>query len=260
MWLYPLLYRMGIQKPLQKLTMGMVLSGFAFVATGLLQMHIESFDPELPGANECQLRIFNGLNESISFQTNQPDTLTVGAFDFLELKHMAVFGEADLDYMAFSQEFGSVNGTFHLKAGRAVSYFVKAHQKRTHLVEFDDAPELPQSGSPTVRVLAYLLNDLAIEVDLKASTRDIEKTFQINDTSAQTFKVPGLYTVNVGDLYINEINIRGGAVYTLLLVEYIPGRYDTKLFSIVEPGTVHIMWQVPQYILISLGEVSFVIQ
>lgn len=255
LYLYPSLFRLGVKKPLQKLVIGMALTAVGFSASGLLELHLESLNPVLPAANECQLRIFNGLNDTITFKTDLPEPLTIDAFDFVEHKHIYVDHNLSPKYVAYSKGVKLLDGTFNLKAGHAVAYFVTTVQNRSQMIEYEDSPETPHQGVPVLRVLSS--NQQSHEVKLKAINRNIEKHFLTNDTSLQRF-LAGRYQVFVFDKFINEIDIREGGAYTLVLSEYLPERFATKLFTIVEPNQVHMLWQLPQYILISVGEVSLV--
>lgn len=57
---YPALAKIGIKRPLQKLTLGGILAGVAFVISGLVELNLEKTYPVIAGPNEGQLRIFNG--------------------------------------------------------------------------------------------------------------------------------------------------------------------------------------------------------
>lgn len=262
LYMYPIMVRLGVKKPLQKLVVGMALTAIAFFASGLLELKLESLKPVRPAADECQLRIFNGLNETITFKPNFTESLAVHdfdvpAFDFVENKHMQVPPHSNLfaqNYLAYSKKALLHEGSFNLKAGKAVSYFITTIHNRIQLVEYEDSPDTPHQGVPVLRVLST--NEQSNEVKLKEVGRNIVKIFRTNDTALQPF-LAGRYQVFVGDKFVSELSIRDGGAYTLVISEYSPERFATKLFTIVEPNQVHMMWQIPQYVLISLGEVRF---
>ena len=68
---YPLLGKIGIRRPLQKLAAGGYFAAIAFLISGLVEIQLEKTYPVFPEANEAQIRIFNGVDCNYSVNSSR---------------------------------------------------------------------------------------------------------------------------------------------------------------------------------------------
>jgi len=54
-----------------------------------------------------------------------------------------------------------------------------------------------------------------------------------------------------------EVNLKQGGAFTILLYEVSGSTYVAELHVITTPNTMHMLWLVPQYVIMTLGEVMY---
>lgn len=255
----------------------MILAGLAFLISGFVELKLESGYPILPARSQSQIRIFNGLNCPYNFQTNLPDdkSFKIEPMELFERKIVPLDGTRK-SYTFNATAMGSCGdfqGEFRLDETLATSYFLTKKSGKTQLVPYEESPDKPKKGSPVIRVL--LTSNDTREVTLKHLHRDIVRSFYSNSTEMKSLFV-GEYAVVVDNVVVSSLTIGPGAAYTLVLREQADGSYVRflirKYFTtlslyqklpqmfkshvIVPPNDIHILWQVPQYIIVTAGEVS----
>jgi solute carrier family 15 (oligopeptide transporter), member 1 len=97
---YPLLAKMGIRRPLQKITLGGILAGVAFVCSGLVELQLEKTYPVIPSAGNAQLRVFNGMSCNYQVTTNVPDhaSFTIASMQAFQERFVKVESQSSFTY------------------------------------------------------------------------------------------------------------------------------------------------------------------
>ncbi|KAH8287397.1 hypothetical protein KR054_006685, partial [Drosophila jambulina] len=258
---YPALRLVGISRPLQKLTMGGILAGVAFIISGVVELNLEKTYPDLPYAHNVQLRIFNAENcqyqLSGMLNGNQLQPFQVPALNVYTDKDVYVENESNLIYTLSSTEAGCVgySGSHVLTQNTAWSLFLNPRNvSQTHYWE-KDFVDKPSESHPLIRNVAN------IDPTLKVVWRSVSKNEVVYDDYANetllTRVNSGEYAVFVGDSNIGSFNVHTGGVYTLLIVLNSAGTYTANLVTITEPNSMNILWLIPQYVIMTLGEVMF---
>lgn len=261
-WLfYPLLSKVGIRRPLQKLTLGGIFAGVAFLASGLVEMQLEaSTYPVLPNAGSAQLRLYNTLPCNYTVHTSLPEHLEfqLGALDAYQA-HVPFVGyfEYRLAPAAPAGAGGvacpAIQGQFELHESTASGYYIRGDA----LVAFDDSPAQSRSGDPALRVLANVPVDKVITVvDLQrdGTVRHREPAANVSRIEVAQSKQ---LEVRVNDERVAEIDLRLGAVAALVLTQGANGAYHTGLVYVTKENSLNMLWQLPQYVIMTLGEVMF---
>ncbi|KAH8265007.1 hypothetical protein KR038_003262, partial [Drosophila bunnanda] len=258
---YPALRLVGISRPLQKLTMGGILAGVAFIISGVVELNLEKTYPDLPYSHNVQLRIFNAencqyqLSGTLNGAELQP--FPVPALNVYTDKDLYVENTASLIYTLSSTEAGceGYTGTQVLTQKTAWSLFLNPkNATKTHYWE-EDFVDKPSESHPLVRNVAN------IDPTLKVVWRSVSKNEVVYDDYANetllTRVNSGEYAVFVGDSNIGTFNVHTGGVYTLLIVLNSAGTYTSNLLTVTEPNSMNILWLIPQYVIMTLGEVMF---
>ncbi|KAG4065446.1 hypothetical protein HA402_003261 [Bradysia odoriphaga] len=258
LFVYPMLSKIGIRRPLQKLTFGMILAGLAFTISGLVELKLESGYPIIPRPGQTQIRIFNGLNCPYDFRTDLPDdkSFRVEPMALFERKIIQIDGTRPTFTVngTTAGNCGDFQGAFRLENAQATSYFLSQKSGKTQLIAYEESPDKPKKGFPVIRVL--LTSNDTREVTLKHLNRDIVRSFFSNSTEMKSLLV-GEYAVYVDNVLVNRLTVEPGAAYTLVLREQLNGSYMFQSHVIVPPNDVHILWQIPQYIIVTAGEIMF---
>lgn len=260
---YPALSWIGIRRPLQKLTMGGILAGVAFIISAVVELKLETTYPTLPGEGVAQLRIFNGEVCGYKVVTNIPghNNFIVDALEEYVNKEVPITeGGFELKYSMEPTKLGFFcprfsNGSHLMQGKRAYSLYLNSMNSEKPLDSYEDFVSKPPRGSPLVRTLVNLPSDYNV-VWLDAKTDRVvhqegSQTHNLNEFSA------GSYKLLIGHKEMYQLYLRTGGVYTLLINRAENGTFNTKLVVVTEPNSVNVLWLVPQYVVMTLGEVMF---
>lgn len=254
--LYPFLRRRNINfTPLKRMGLGMWLAGLAFVVAALVQMMIDENLTAVPRSDQTTLRVLNGaectaeLKGDIYGWDSNPATVVSGnASDTLEL--MTSPGNYDVVYQC---EKGSasveVTGTlikeeaFDLVLyGSGLSInggsFIKRQTQKSN------------SGKAYVSVANAWKNDLTVKVPGQEAFNGLSlgMKHEFEEVSQGKYQI----TVEDGaDSFVIDFEALTGAAYTILIY----GKNKFTQFKDIYENDVNLFWMVPQYFIITLGEV-----
>ncbi|XP_043660610.1 peptide transporter family 1 isoform X4 [Drosophila teissieri] len=258
---YPVLRLVGIRRPLQKLTMGGILAGIAFIISGVVELNLEHTYPLIPSSGNTQLRVFSGIPDcDYRFSTNlgARDSFTLRGLDFYYSGTVATStdGTFQLTYTVESLTEGCVileGGTQQLYEATAHSLFLRPSHAITKYWYEDEVQKSNRSWA-FVRNLANLLATTrvvwredagdTVALDLPARNHDL---YELST---------GGYSVQVADQNLTHMELRAGGVYALLIGQS-HGTFVSRLIEVTSPNSMHMLWLVPQYVVMTLGEVMF---
>ncbi|XP_055915652.1 peptide transporter family 1-like isoform X2 [Eupeodes corollae] len=252
---YPILSVVGIRRPLQKLTLGGLLAAAAFLMSAFVEFKLEAMDPKIPGPQEAQLRIYNGMPCNYDFMTTVPfkGNFSVPSMGVFEDKDLIVANSMAYNYSASSKDAikcPPLTGEFNLNPGKAMSYFVGNNKVR----EFEDSPGKPKSGESALRVLL----NVPKEEDRSFVIRGSDLSMNINKTQTDMLHIPaGFYTLTVDGNEVTSLMCHIGGVTVITVEGSQVSGYNTSSYTLVESNSLHIMWQLPQYFVMTAAEVMF---
>ncbi|XP_011187890.1 peptide transporter family 1 isoform X4 [Zeugodacus cucurbitae] len=252
--LYPILAKIGIKRPLQKLTLGGLLAAIAFLLSAFLEVKLNEVDPAPLPEMSANVRIYNGMPCAYRFNTELPHhPSVVEPLDLWELKALSVPKPISYPFNATSADkrCKDISGTFRLTSGKEMSYFLNAGGVQ----EFMDSTAKTKLGNPMVRVLlnvpaedsAFTLTD-AVETAVPLMLRNATQVVNV---------VHGESDLQVANTKIATIDTKGGGVYALMVQGNLKDGYTSKTHVITPPNSIHIMWQLPQIIVITAAEIMF---
>uniref|UniRef100_A0A023F7I0 Oligopeptide transporter 1 n=2 Tax=Triatoma infestans TaxID=30076 RepID=A0A023F7I0_TRIIF len=257
--IYPLLYKIRlIRTPLQKLCWGGILAALAFLISGFLELQIGKDKAIVPDAGEAQLRLYNTFNCPIHLEL--PDAQinhTLSAFETIEFLHLPVTDKKMLNIDAFLDKSCGNSSTFkgilEIRNHQISSYmFSSPLSLQTLNVTGSAEVQKSSQGFPKLKIL-YSLKE-SLEVQLKGPTNP---TIQVNNHQSLVTEIKerGIYNVVVNGKVRNKtIELLPGGFYTYLITDK---DQDGKIFTITKPNTVNLMWQLPQYFVITFAEIMF---
>lgn len=256
--LYPILSKVGLRRPLQKLTLGGLLAGASFILSGIVELELEKSYPVLPTAAECQLRIFNTLPCDYHIHTTiyQHEHIILKSMEMFEEKHIQIADVTDypFSFVPFenhSSECRSFDGTFNLTAATAVSYFLHSDG----MLNYVDDPNKSRTGDPVIRILVN--NDVMEKLTVIDSTTNIIR-FDGNTTHTELINlIASTYKIVVGNVHITDIRMSQGRVCTLLIRKINESAFEYSIAEIAAANSMSMLWMIPQYVVMALGEVTF---
>ncbi|XP_011187897.2 peptide transporter family 1 isoform X2 [Zeugodacus cucurbitae] len=258
---YPLLSFIGIRRPLQKLTLGGIFAGIAFVVSGLVELSLENTYPIMPTPGNAQLRVYNGEHCDYAITSN----LTGLNFDIAPLD-MFVNRSINIDstnhlYVEFQfTEKAGLNcfefpkQTFVFNTTTAHYLFLNSRNTTHPLIWAVDKIDKPSRGYPFGRTLANVQSGRKIEWKNKKGS--IEHTEPANLRN-QTELKSGDYEILVDNTVVANQYLKVGGIYTVIINEESSGVYKSNVVIVTEPNFISIFWLIPQYVIMTLGEVMF---
>ncbi|XP_063706990.1 peptide transporter family 1-like [Culicoides brevitarsis] len=250
---YPLLNLVGIRRPLQKLVMGGVLAGVAFFVSFLLEMQIMKSYAVVPQSGEAQLRVFNTMNCDYNLAVNGSQSILVKSLEKWENLDYTGVENAQLRYTMTSKTTDCPNfsGNFEIKSAEATSYFMHGTGNAAKVQKYVDDPEKTSNGNAKVRFLA----NTATKVSLRE--KGVVKLERESGNSTIGEVSNGEYELFVGESKQGEaFALKIGGVYTIA-VNKVGSKTDFEIFEITQPNGVNMLWIIPQYVVMTLGEVMY---
>lgn len=251
---YPVLNLLGVRRPLQKLTLGMILAGVAFMISFTLEWQLMKTYPVLPKGNEGHVRIYNtipcnykvdGFQETFDLKSL---TLSPNLINVLDEKDTERSTLRFVSTDAFCKPF---TGAVDFKRHDANGYYLTGTSDAPRLAKFLDNPDKTKNGNPRVRVLSNVGTDRTILIEG-------DRTMEIKAHNTTDFDLPkGGYSIKVKGNEVGYEDFKLGGVYAILMYETITGKIDTSTVIVSEPNSVSILWIIPQYLVMTLGEVMF---
>lgn len=258
---YPLLAKVGIKRPLQKLTMGGIFAGIAFFLSAAVENRLEETYPVLPDASEAQLRLFNGFPCNYTGNYDGITKINLGPYGYFEEKHIQVNANKSNVYPYTLQLAGSnvancpnaITGSYKLTSAEAQSVFLSSATP-TEQDSFLEEPNKSRTGDPVVRLL-IAAND--VKKYILYSQDGIDR-YASDSKNRSTFTVPGgVYTIVLNGKEISKQTLNMGSVSTIVFREIGTDVYEQTLHEIAPANSMNMLWLLPQYIVMTLGEVMF---
>uniref|UniRef100_A0A8C1DZG1 Solute carrier family 15 member 1a n=1 Tax=Cyprinus carpio carpio TaxID=630221 RepID=A0A8C1DZG1_CYPCA len=232
--IFPLIQKCGLNfSPLKRMTVGMLFAAMAFVAAALVQIEIDKTLPNFPSSSESQLKVVNIYNKTLNVTISPNKYLLIYSFEvqhtfkhtYFMLEKCNSEGDTDL-YFFFQQEDSFPEGK------KALYYlfcsFLKMGCEYYFILTLN--PCLLESWCLTAVLLVSLLRR---DFVLRHGEQWCEFSRKFGFGASYTFLIPStVFSTDVCTLSKTEVE-------------------DMK------PNSVHMALQIPQYFLITTGEVMF---
>uniref|UniRef100_A0A671MTY0 Solute carrier family 15 member 1-like n=1 Tax=Sinocyclocheilus anshuiensis TaxID=1608454 RepID=A0A671MTY0_9TELE len=242
--IFPLIQKCGLNfSPLKRMTVGMLFAAMAFVSAALVQIEIDKTLPNFPSSSESQLKVVNIYNRTLNVTISPNEHLLIDSFessaDYVTLDHQDISVSLNTNPV-ITKAFSLIKGerqTLIIPSDPTIMYMVSVHQANMVKNEFINSRKI---------VVAYS----------KVSTGDQRATS--NYTLVSHGKRD--FVLRHGEQWCEFSRKFGfGASYTFLIPSTV---FSTDCASIIEvedmkPNSVHMALQIPQYFLITTGEVMF---
>ncbi|CAD1480446.1 unnamed protein product, partial [Heterotrigona itama] len=263
--LYPLMAKIGLRTPLRILSIGGFLASLSFVAAACVELELEKTYPILPSKDLAQLRVFNTLDCDVNVTVHDPElSIALKSMDMWQDRYIKANGVKELSYEAdFSvchqagiTEIDKIQGNITVSENQATSWVIT---QKGLSYNYTDSIDKSDTGEPLIRGLIYVYPPQSLSVEL-IQDGTVVSALKINDTSfnrTELVKVkPGVYDIRLNEFTKKEVSLRLGGVYTIVGSVTEKGS-KANVITVTEPNSMHILWMVPQYVIITMGEVMF---
>ncbi|MCI4375871.1 hypothetical protein PGIGA_G00115020 [Pangasianodon gigas] len=231
------------------MTVGMFMAALAFVAAALVQLQIDQTLPTFPSAAEAQVKFLNLESNTLSISVNgKPDEIQA----FQSYGYMTLNTDT-MDLTVGNQTQGSIP---LLKGDRQTFLLTSAG-----LQGWDqDVNSKPEQGNNDIR----FVNGYGMALNVKSGSKDMGSIGQFQFSNYTLFpegKATFIISDNARQLCEYSMSLGFGSSYTVLIPSTF--KFGSECGSTIQqiedikPNTIHMAWQIPQYFLMTCGEVVF---
>ncbi|XP_003693750.1 peptide transporter family 1 isoform X2 [Apis florea] len=270
--LYPIMMKFGFRTPLRIMVIGGFLAALSFVVAAIVEFQLESTYPVLPSKDFSQLRIFNTLNCSVEGKLQVENELeelsfVVKSMDMWENKYIKTNGQKNFNYLInfktcneagitniFSNE---IDGKISISEAEANSWIITPKGLSDH---YKDSVDKSRTGDPLVRGLIFVNTSESVSLELMKD--GISSLKLMINSSFDTIEELKLIKPNRYDIYLNNEKVQSnvpfklGGVYTIV-GSVFENKKNAAVVTVTDPNSIHILWLIPQYIIITMSEVMF---
>ncbi|NXM78724.1 S15A1 protein, partial [Serilophus lunatus] len=256
--LYPLIEKCKLNfTPLKKMTVGMFLASMAFVAAALVQVQIDKTTPVFPAAGQTQIRLINlgAYPATVQFQ-HEPQIMnleprgTTGymTFETSQLQSLSINSQG-------LQKIELLGDLLERKRYTLIFKWNNA-QIDSDLLS-NDVTSKPEDGKNLVR----FINSFPYSVNVSMGFKEFGVLPPFSVTNYSTFSGGhGPYIIIAKVPYScsgHSKDLGFGSAYTISLDACTQFGINVTHYEEVAPNSVHMAWQIPQYFLLTCGEVVF---
>uniref|UniRef100_A0A0P5N991 Oligopeptide transporter 1 n=1 Tax=Daphnia magna TaxID=35525 RepID=A0A0P5N991_9CRUS len=291
--IYPCFKKSGLLTPLRRIGCGLVFCGLSFVISGFLEIALEPTYATIPADGRMQLNFINTLpcQVNVTYRvTDKNGDLSIKAnkYEFVQdlEADQDIFASAFLEnadcggYLQFNGGFST--GEVKLGKGggtKGYSILITERENELTITRLNNEEQLDKSdtGDPSV---AFFVDDntfqeyagLNITMRQETKKKTYEYIYDLNDTAATTPEVEYIVQteyqkteIGTYELFYNETpvgkleNLIQGGVYRVVIQKALneSDSYHVMTVEVTPPNSVNILWLLPQYFVVTVGEVMF---
>uniref|UniRef100_A0A667XME1 Solute carrier family 15 member 1 n=1 Tax=Myripristis murdjan TaxID=586833 RepID=A0A667XME1_9TELE len=226
--IYPLIAKCKINfTPLKKMTVGMFMAALAFVSAALVQIQIDKTLPTFPSSTESQVKLINMMDTTT--------TVTIGSETLNMMANESLKNELYLR---------------NIKLIFEMSFFFN--------LQFLDIASKPEQGANAIRFVNGFHSDLNVTVG--SLDTGIIEPYNVSEYLMVSKGNPQFRIKNNAGECVYTQTLGFGSSYTLIIPSdftFANCEQSIKAVMDISPNTVHMAWLIPQYFLITAGEVVF---
>eukprot|EP00794_Sanderia_malayensis_P017454 gene17454-19200_t len=255
-----------LRKPLQRMSVGMFLTALSFVIAGILQTTMEksSSVAQMPATGFANLRVINAIPCSISVSSAK-----------LKQKEINLKSKMGTEYFAVPTKLSSLDiKTVNCPQTLDLNFNVKIVQHFTYtlIIGLNHSSITPiqmqDQVTPLSKMRAYVRfvhvggnvrDEITVSVN-KSTHFDLTplNDYDYHKFNSKSYSIKVLARGTQKELANKNLKFSSGGIYTVVIQS---NANKDKLvilnYADVSPRPISILWQIPQYIIITSGEVLF---
>lgn len=262
--LYPVLSKIGIGTPLRKLAAGGFLCAIAFMISAIVEFQLEKVAPVLPSATHGQLRIFPVPDCNFQVTTDIPDykLFNLTGSGMFEAKKV-VPGNYKLDFSTRDEacsKYALLAANIDIQAKKTFSFVLTEEKGKLELKKFEDSSAKSRMGESIVRVFTNAPNT----TEILLQNQDTHDNVMLNGSTSKQVS-PGRYDLWANQQSVLALDLKPGSSVRIVLRENSgswrrnenKSTFEGVEHQITQPNRIHMLWQLPQYIVMTAAEVMF---
>ncbi|XP_053561452.1 solute carrier family 15 member 1 [Bombina bombina] len=251
---YPLIKKCNLNfTPLKRMTVGMFLAAMAFVAAALVQVEIDKTLPTFPSGNAVEVNVINlgSNNMTFAYKDSASSSVDMTTFQASGYQPLQLSSTADVTYGNLTKPINftdSQPGTRYSLLARNVPAF--------EIAMVSDITKKPEQGNNAIRFINGLQENINVTI---AGTYVGElMSFTVSNYTMVTLGVKTIevFTATGHRCSADSQKFGFGSSYTIVIHECSPA-LALQYIEDIKPNSVHMALQIPQYFLITAGEVVF---
>ncbi|XP_035978319.1 solute carrier family 15 member 1 [Halichoerus grypus] len=255
---YPLIAKCGFNfTSLKKMVVGMFLASMAFVLAAIVQVEIDKTLPVFPKQNEVQVKVLNigNSNMTVFFPGKEviyPQMTQTNGF-------MTFDGDKLININISSPGSPATPVTSNFEQGHRHTLLVWAPNH--YRVVKDGLNQKPEKGENGIRFINSFDESFNITMGEKVYvdvTSHNASEYQFFSSGAKHFKISS--TKQIPQHCANDFrppSLEFGSAFTYVIRREDTGCPELHVFEDISPNTVNMALQIPQYFLLTCGEVVF---
>ncbi|XP_008991684.4 solute carrier family 15 member 1 [Callithrix jacchus] len=255
--LYPLIAKCGFNfTSLKKMTVGMFLASMAFVVAAIVQVEIDKTLPVFPNGNEVQIKVLNIGNNNMRISLPgeivplDPMSQTNGfmTFDVNKL--------TSINISSPGSPVTAVTDSFEQGQRHTLLVWAPSHYQ----VVKDDLNQKPEKGENGIRFVNTYNELITITMSGKVFANISSynaSTYQFFPSGSKGYTIDSTEIPPQCQTNFNTLYLEFGSAYTYVIQKKNDGCPEVKTFEDIAANTVNMALQIPQYFLLTCGEVVF---
>ncbi|XP_077305849.1 solute carrier family 15 member 2-like [Lithobates pipiens] len=259
--IYPLIKLCKINfHPIAKMAIGMLLAALAFAVATVVEVKINETNPLVPKAGEATLQVLNFANQGVTVRVpnNSPFTqpsLIVGDFQDPNYVKVNFTGTTNVNVEIGVQSISCSD----IREEATYSLLVDTNTDGSlYCRKIEDPNNKPENGLAGVRFV-NLLPEPVYNIHIADATINVTNN-DISEYLTQKRALTKLAVTYKGAEHTIDLDLLDfGAAYTAVLKGVDDTKKEIKAYKVedIDANSVHVAWQIPQYVLLSAGEVMF---
>jgi len=280
-FIYPQFGKIGLfKKPIQRIFVGGILTGVAFYISGFLELALKETYGIVPKHHESHMHIQNSMDCLISVNIpgleNKPGSIAdfhrgieakgnliiQGLEPGKEYKVVVKSGDQDPIHcrQLIQKEFSFVG-----KDKNTTEYVIRNVDKQITPIKIEQeakpSKKKASDSKPSIRMLlswdGVSTKDRVRLHGEDNSDMSFKNYSQSNEAVVTEYQkvFPQTYSIWVNDIKLQEMTLRQGGVYSMVVIKDDNGTFMLQKHLLTKENSVHMLWLIPQYIVITCGEV-----
>ncbi|XP_072197498.1 solute carrier family 15 member 2 isoform X3 [Excalfactoria chinensis] len=260
--LYPLISMCKFNfTPIRKMATGMILAGIAFGLAAIVEVKINETDMPQLVPKESLIQVLNLAKNPVQVTIQDQNLFQhpVEAFQNPdEYSHLILNGEQQSLRFILQHQGSSLAFNYTMKEKTVYSLIVFEAEGSLSSRLISDLEAKPENGLAAVRFINGLSQDVNLTIDSKQFI-PVQRNYGVSGYSLverDTYD-NGKCITETGEFTLDLGLLDFGASYTVVITNVSGGAVQTWKSEDIKANNVHMAWQLPQYLLISAGEVMF---
>ncbi|KAG9492191.1 hypothetical protein GDO78_000609 [Eleutherodactylus coqui] len=254
MGIYPLLRKCNLNfSPLKRITVGMFLAAMAFVVAAIIQTEIDKTLPTFPKGSQIDVKVINLDTENLtfSFNGNMQDSSIVPSLQASRYYTLPMDNTVNFTYGSTFKQFPVVAPSDKTR----YTYIVR-NTTSVEAVLDEDISKKPEQGSNAIKFVNALQENITVKIN-GASIGDI-LPFSFSNYTMVNLGVKKIEGSIAGvNCSLDSEKFGFGSSYTIIIKECSSSAMSVEYIEDIQANSVHMALQIPQYFLLTSGEVVF---